>query len=239
MFKQIQWTLALGAGLLASAQAQQGQPVQASQPTQAAPATVPAPAAAAPAVHAAAPEATPQPGAERECLASFVRDNTIKPEAGPFRVRVDSVTQLAGNAQKETHLIEMTPPDGFRSRSTVNGVESQTVSLGTRTWVQAQGSWHAFPDVAPGATRELYHHYVDAGGLRALVCLPPAQWEGKAVRSYRFEYRQGPGMARTLARFDAATGRPLISETHGAAQPSSTRRFEFDPSIRIEPPQLD
>ena len=189
-----------------------------------------------------APEAkgaVPQAGAERECLASFERDNVIKPEAGPFRVRVDSRLQVAERMLQDSHVVEMTPPDGFRSRSVVNGQASQTVSLGTRTWVQVQGKWHPFPDMAPGATRELYHRYVDAGGLRGLVCLPPSEWEGRAVRSYRFESPQGPGMARTLARFDAATGLPLISDTQATAHPSTTRRFEFDRSIRIEAPQLD
>ena len=181
----------------------------------------------------------PLPVTERDCMTSFLRDNTVKPEAGPYRVRADSHLPVAESTQQDSHVIEMAPPDGMRASAVVNGQASQTVSLGARTWVQVQGKWHALADVAPGATRERHRSYVDASGLRGLICLPPSEWEGKAVRSYRFAYPHGPGLARTLVRFDAATGLPLISDTQAATHPPITRRFEFDRSIHIEAPLLD
>ena len=212
----------LGAGLLTAAHA---------QPAPTAPTGQPAPGQPA--------EGAPQPGAERECLASFERDNAIKPEAGPFRVRVETGMPVAGALQRVSQVIEVAPPDGFRARSTAGGQASQTVSVGARRWVQAQGQWFALTDLTTGELREMFASYVDARRLRGLVCLPSSDWEGKAVRSYRYETPLGAGVARTLVRFDSATGLPLISDLQASTQPPTTQRFEFDPSIRIEAPPLD
>ena len=80
-----------------------------------------------PATPVASSEATaqakhlPLPVTERDCMTSFLRDNTVKPEAGPFRVREDSHLPVAEHTLQDSHVIEMVPPDGMRASAVVNG----------------------------------------------------------------------------------------------------------------------
>lgn len=183
--------------------------------------------------------------ADANCAASFARDNAVKPEAGPYRTQIHQRVPLgegAGARELDMHTtVEVVPPDRMRMLIQAGETASEVRQVGRQLWTRENGRWRA-PVQAKADDDVRLTHYADARDLRALACLPAETWQGKAVRSYRYETPGRATWVQVVMRFDAQTGLPVAIATAAPALPQlppAQSLYQFDRSLHIEPPRLD
>ena len=201
--------------------------------------------ACTPAADSAATAAAANADADANCAASFARENAVKPEAGPYRTQIHQRVPLAegaGARELDMHTtVEVVPPDRMRVLIQAGETASELRQVGRQLWTRENGRWQA-PVQTKADDDVRLTHYADARDLRALACLPAETWQGKAVRSYRYETPGRATWVQVLMRFDAQTGLPVAITTAAPALPQlppAQSLYQFDRSLHIEPPSLD
>ena len=193
--------------------------------------------------------------AQADCVADFVRDNQVKPAAGPYRAIQAIETQTRTGAEPlqpasaKTIIEEFVPNKALRSRSNnVLGAHETVAVQGVGGWTRAapDAPWEAMADeevkeLARQRAFDLYEPSVQARNLR---CLPTEKASnGRSLRRYQYEDQVGEVRTEVSIRFDAQSGLPVDKRVRSQLKLGrlETRsdirvRYEFDRRIRIAAP---
>lgn len=123
--------------------------------------------------------------------------------------------------------------------------DSEMIILPQGTWMNAGGNWMKMPMDMSKMIQQFTPEAVKAGmdGIKTVTYLGDAEVNGKSCKQYRYDFDskimgiRSSGTA-TIS-LEASTGFPVRMESTGEAmgQKSSTVvDYEYDPSIRITPP---
>ncbi len=201
------------------------------------------PSAGTPSALAAAAGQAESPDAARRSLTrAFERLAT----AYPYRsTDTSSVILPVGPSMSPTmQIVEYGARDRLRIRWTDGATKSEVISLGDRIYVNADGQWQATP-VTEKMKADMLRARTQPDEVQDVQWVGMETVDGAAMRVYRFRYSSSAFKLKITgdgrAWIGAADDRLRRMETEASLagfQMKSRMLYEYDVTIRIEPPAI-
>jgi hypothetical protein len=161
--------------------------------------------------------------------------------AGPFRTEAT----MKSDKRNGTMVSDVVPPNAIRTKTDLGGKTRELVKIGGQVWANEGEGWKELPPAlaariaqASDSARTLAPNLIgdaQCGGTQTV--------EGKSytVYTYKMDAPGGKMSSSNTLFVDPASRLParVVAETRvGTTKASTEIRYVYDPSIKLEPPEL-
>ena len=161
--------------------------------------------------------------------------------AGPYRTE----TTVKTGTRSGTMTSDVVPPHAIRTRSEIGGKARELLKIGEQVWAKEGEAWKELPPAQAARIAQV----TDSARTVAPNLIGDAQCpgsqvvEGKSytVYTYKMDAPGGKVSSTNTLYVDQASRLPasVVAETRtGTAKASTDIRYVYDPTIKVEPPQL-